>query len=85
MERVHDELTGHGIDSAMYHAGLSQEQRRRAHKSFLYDEVQVVVATIAFGMGIDTPDVRCVVHWGAPRDMESYYQVHQSHSSSLIW
>jgi superfamily II DNA helicase RecQ len=69
------ELIAHGIESVMYHAGLSQEQRRRAHKSFLYDEVQVVVATIAFGMGIDKPDVRCVVHWGAPRDMESYYQV----------
>lgn len=75
VEKVHEDLLAHGtVESVMYHAGLSPEQRRRAHKSFLYDEVQVVVATIAFGMGIDKPDVRCVVHWGAPRDMESYYQ-----------
>jgi Werner syndrome ATP-dependent helicase len=74
VEKVSEELDQHQVENLMYHAGLSNESRKKAHKAFLYDEVQVVVATIAFGMGIDKPDVRRVVHWGAPKDMEAYYQ-----------
>ena len=74
VEKVSEELTNHNIENLMYHAGLSMFKRKEAHKAFVYDDVQVIVATIAFGMGIDKPDVRNVIHWGAPRDMESYYQ-----------
>ena len=74
VEKVSEELGKHEIDNKMYHAGLTLTQRKLAHKAFVYDDVQVIVATIAFGMGIDKPDVRNVIHWGAPRDMESYYQ-----------
>eukprot|EP00088_Acartia_fossae_P057671 TRINITY_DN672_c0_g1_i5.p1 TRINITY_DN672_c0_g1~~TRINITY_DN672_c0_g1_i5.p1 ORF type:complete len:1015 (-),score=248.00 TRINITY_DN672_c0_g1_i5:268-3312(-) len=74
VEKVCEELISHGVNPVMYHAGLTPVKRKEAHKAFLYDEVQVVVATIAFGMGIDKPDVRCVIHWGAPKDMEAYYQ-----------
>ena len=74
VEKVSEELQSHGVENKMYHAGLSLLNRKAAHKMFVYDEVQVIVATIAFGMGIDKPDVRNVIHWGAPRDMESYYQ-----------
>ena len=74
VEKVGEELQAHGVDNMTYHAGMSPEARKKAHKAFLYDEVQVVVATIAFGMGIDKPDVRRVIHWGAPKDMEAYYQ-----------
>ena len=73
-EKVSSVLEERGIENRIYHAGLSLIQRKAAHKAFVYDEVQVVVATIAFGMGIDKPDVRNVIHWGAPRDMEAYYQ-----------
>ena len=58
----------------MYHAGMSQAARKNSHKAFLSDEVKVVVATVAFGMGINKPNVRMVLHWGAPSDMEAYYQ-----------
>jgi len=74
VEKVSEELLSHGVENQMYHAGLALGKRKSAHKMFVYDEVQVIVATIAFGMGIDKPDVRNVIHWGAPRDMESYYQ-----------
>ena len=67
-------LLSHVVENKMYHTGLPLENRKAAHKMFVYDEVHVIVATIAFGMGIGKPDVRNVIHWGAPRDMESYYQ-----------
>ena len=73
-EKVSEILAERGVENRIYHAGLPLQQRKAAHKAFVYDEVQVVVATIAFGMGIDKPDVRNVIHWGAPRDMEGYYQ-----------
>ncbi|QQP35346.1 ATP-dependent DNA helicase, partial [Caligus rogercresseyi] len=59
----------------MYHAGLSPNTRKRNHEDFIFDRCSVIICTVAFGMGIDKSDVRLVVHYGAPRDMESYYQV----------
>lgn len=63
-----------GIVCEAYHAGLSVKQRRTVHEKFVRDQVQVICATIAFGMGIDKPDVRLVIHYGASKDIESYYQ-----------
>ena len=63
-----------GVSVAPYHAGLSAGTRRRVLRAFLADRARVVVATSAFGMGIDKPDVRRVLHWGPPRTLESYYQ-----------
>ena len=63
-----------GARAAPYHAGLSAETRRRVLRAFLADRAPVVVATSAFGMGIDKPDVRRVLHWGPPHTLESYYQ-----------
>lgn len=63
-----------GIKCVLYHAGLSLEVRKHSHGQFIQDFVQVVVATVAFGMGIDKPDVRKIIHYGAPKDIESYYQ-----------
>ena len=74
VEKCAEVLQQHGINGRMYHAGMSTGNREMAHKAFVHDDVQVIVATIAFGMGIDKPDVRRVIHWGAPKDMEAYYQ-----------
>ena len=63
-----------GVSVAPYHAGLSAGTRRRVLRAFLADRARVVVATSAFGMGIDKPDVRRVLHWGPSRTLESYYQ-----------
>jgi ATP-dependent DNA helicase RecQ len=60
--------------AAPYHAGLTAATRRRVLAAFLRDRAPVVVATSAFGMGIDKPDVRRVIHWGPPRTLEGYYQ-----------
>ena len=62
------------VRAAPYHAGLSASVRRRVLRAFLADQVRVIVATSAFGMGIDKPDVRQVLHWGPPPTLEAYYQ-----------
>src|SRR5437016_11936628 len=62
------------LPAAPYHAGLSAELRRHVLRDFLRNRAPVVVATSAFGMGIDKPDVRWVIHWGPPRTLEGYYQ-----------
>ena len=63
-----------GISALPYHAGLSGEERRSNQAAFINDDARVIVATIAFGMGINKPDVRWVVHFDLPRTLESYYQ-----------
>jgi len=63
-----------GIPAAAYHAGLSAEQRRAVQAAFAENRVRVVVATSAFGMGVDKPDVRAVVHWTLPADVTEYLQ-----------
>jgi ATP-dependent DNA helicase RecQ len=73
-----DELTGKlrddGVRALPYHAGLDSDVRTRNQEAFIRDDAQVIVATIAFGMGINKPDVRWVVHYDLPRSLESYYQ-----------
>jgi ATP-dependent DNA helicase RecQ len=68
------ELQHVGIRAASYHAGLKAAEREQVHQDFLGDRLDVVVATSAFGMGIDKPDVRFVVHASAPESLDSYYQ-----------
>ncbi|MBL8266052.1 DNA helicase RecQ [Steroidobacter sp.] len=68
------QLQSDGIAAVPYHAGLDAEQRRSNQEAFIRDDARVVVATIAFGMGINKPDVRWVVHYDLPRTLESYYQ-----------
>jgi len=73
-ERIAEELSQAGIPAIPYHAGLDQETRRRHQARFLREDGLVVVATIAFGMGIDKPDVRFVAHVDLPKSVEGYYQ-----------
>lgn len=73
-EEIAQFLCDNQIPAAAYHAGLEAAERRSVQQKFLHGIVPVIVATNAFGMGIDKPDVRFVVHLGMPRDLESYYQ-----------
>jgi ATP-dependent DNA helicase RecQ len=73
-ERTAVALNKAGVRALPYHAGLSDEERRSCQEGFVRDEIQVVVATIAFGMGIDKADVRWIVHGDLPRSLEAYYQ-----------
>jgi len=67
-------LTRQGIPAAAYHAGLSREEREQRHEDWLRDRIRVMVSTNAFGMGIDKPEVRTVIHADVPESIESYYQ-----------
>lgn len=73
-ETVSKELKKLGIDCEFYHGGLSELQRNRIHKDWLMNEIQVIIATIAFGMGIDKKDCRFVIHYQMPKSIENYYQ-----------
>ncbi|MFA0097810.1 ATP-dependent DNA helicase RecQ [Vibrio splendidus] len=74
VEMVTEKLCNNGIRAAGYHAGMDTDERAYVQEAFQRDDIQIVVATVAFGMGINKPNVRFVVHFDIPRNIESYYQ-----------
>ena len=74
VEKITGQLCEKGFSAAAYHAGLTAEERKRAQDDFLRDDVRIIVATVAFGMGIDKSNIRFVVHYDIPKNIESYYQ-----------
>ena len=73
-EEIADVLMANGIKAVAYHAGLDSKIRSERQDKFLNEKIQVIVATIAFGMGIDKPDIRFVIHYNIPKSIENYYQ-----------
>jgi ATP-dependent DNA helicase RecQ len=73
-EELAETLMANGIKAVAYHAGLDTKLRAKRQDDFLGEEIQVIVATIAFGMGIDKPDIRFVIHYNIPKSIENYYQ-----------
>ncbi|MCE5090555.1 DNA helicase RecQ [Staphylococcus devriesei] len=74
VEELQEALDSVNVKTAIYHAGLSNKERETAQNDFVYDRIKVVIATNAFGMGIDKSNVRYVIHYNMPGDLESYYQ-----------
>ncbi|MEL7227038.1 MAG: ATP-dependent DNA helicase RecQ, partial [Cyanobacteria bacterium J06576_12] len=74
VNEVSGKLQQDGVSALPYHAGLDSKVREENQNKFIRDDIQVIVATIAFGMGINKPDVRFVIHYDLPRNLESYYQ-----------
>ena len=74
MDEIYERLRNDGFSAARYHAGMSDGERKISQEDFIYSRVEIMVATNAFGMGIDKSDVRFVVHYNMPKNMESYYQ-----------
>jgi ATP-dependent DNA helicase RecQ len=73
-EKLAEKLRAHGHNAGTYHAGLTADKRKENQDSFIRDDIHIMVATIAFGMGIDKPDVRLVIHHSLPKSIEGYYQ-----------
>ncbi len=73
-EFVSNALNEQGFETAVYHAGLFEDDRAKIQNDFLFDKVKIIVATNAFGMGIDKPNVTFVIHYGMPKNVEAYYQ-----------
>ncbi|KAK1265466.1 ATP-dependent DNA helicase Q-like 4B [Acorus gramineus] len=73
-EQIFKSLESAGIRAGLYHGQMGSKAREESHRSFIRDDLHVMVATIAFGMGIDKPNIRCVIHYGCPKSLESYYQ-----------
>ncbi|MEC5424398.1 DNA helicase RecQ [Virgibacillus sp. C22-A2] len=73
-DALHDQLSKRGVTVAKYHAGLSENERKESQSAFIHDEKAVMIATNAFGMGIDKSNVRYVIHYAMPMNIESYYQ-----------
>src|SRR5699024_11160684 len=74
VDKIERNLKALGLKVTKYHAGLSEEARKKAQEDFIFDKKDLVVATNAFGMGIDKSNVSFVIHYNMPKDMESYYQ-----------
>ena len=74
VDKLTEQLTDSGYSALNYHAGLSDEERRSHQQQFIRDKVRIMVATVAFGMGIDKPNVRFVIHYDLPKSLEEYYQ-----------
>lgn len=74
VDNIYEMLSSRNFSVTHYHAGLPEESRRENQENFIYDRAKIMVATNAFGMGIDKPDVRYVIHYNMPRNIESYYQ-----------
>ncbi|AXI10695.1 DNA helicase RecQ [Oceanobacillus zhaokaii] len=73
-DTLHEQLTRRGINVAKYHAGMSENERKQSQAAFIHDESSIMIATNAFGMGIDKSNVRFVIHYAMPMNIESYYQ-----------